>query len=53
MLDFEHEGVSKHLGHIADSMCEWEGQIAEELELTPADVASIKNDHQNKLSLQK
>ena len=52
MLDAEHDGVSKHLGQIADAMYEWEGPIAEQLELTRADVAAIKTEHQNKLRLQ-
>ena len=42
VLDFENNGVSKHLGQIADSMYEWEGPVAEQLDLTPADVAAIK-----------
>ena len=52
MLDFEHGGVSKHLGVIADAMCEWEGPIAEQLELTRADVAAIKTKHPGELRLQ-
>ena len=44
-LDFEHKGVPRHLGQIADSMSEWEGPIANQLELTPADVAAIKADN--------
>ena len=44
-LDFEHEGVPHHLGQIADSMSEWEGPIANQLELTPADVSAIKADN--------
>jgi hypothetical protein len=31
-----------HLGRIADTMYEWEGRVADELELTRADVAAIK-----------
>ena len=34
MLDSEHGRISKHLGQIADAMCEWEGLIAEQLGLT-------------------
>ena len=52
MLDSEHGGVSKHLGQIADDICEWEGPIAEQLELTIADVAAIKMEHPCKLRLQ-
>ena len=33
-------------------MCEWEGRIAEQLELTPADVAAIKMKHPGELQLQ-
>ena len=53
MLDFANIGVSKHLGQIADHMDMWEGRIAEELKLTPAEVACIKDKHPNKLELQK
>ena len=52
VLDSENGGVSKHLGEIADSMYEWEGPVAEQLGLTPADVAAIKTEHPNKLRLQ-
>ena len=52
VLDFGHGGVSKHLGQIADKMYEWEGPIAEQLELTKADVAGIKIEYPNKLGLQ-
>ena len=51
-LDAEHSGVPKHLGLIAESMDEWEGRIAEELGLTPADVAHIKTKHPSSLKLQ-
>ena len=52
MLDFENDGVSKHLGQIAESMYEWEGSVAEQLGLTPADIAAIKAEHPGKLKLQ-
>jgi hypothetical protein len=52
VLDFENDGVSKHLGQIADTMYEWEGPIAERLGLTRADVAAIKTKHPGKLKLQ-
>ena len=52
VLDFENGGVSKHLGQIADSMYEWEEQVAEQLGLTPADVAAIKVKHPSELRLQ-
>ena len=44
-MDSEHGGVSKHLGQIADAMYEWEGPIAEQLELTRADIAAINEEH--------
>ena len=54
MLDSENggSGVPRHLGQIADKMCEWEGSIAEELGLIPADVAAINTKHPGKLNLQ-
>ena len=52
VLDSDNEGVSKHLGQIADSMYEWEGHVAEQLGLAPADVAAIKTEHPGKLKLQ-
>ena len=52
VVDFEHDGVSKHLGQIADAMYEWEGPIAEQLELTEADIANIKTEYPKKLRLQ-
>ena len=52
VLDFDNNGVSKHLGQIADSMYEWEGPVAEQLDLTPADVAAIKVKHPGELRLQ-
>ena len=38
-----------HLEWIADNMPEWEGPIAEHLELTEADVAAIKTEHRLRL----
>ena len=43
---------SKHLGLIADSMSEWEGRIADELDLTSVDTAAIKRMNQNQLHLE-
>ena len=51
-LDFDNKGVSKHLGQIADSMYEWEGPVAEQLDLTPTDVAAIKMQYPGELRLQ-
>ncbi len=52
MLDFSNDGVSKHLGKIADIMCEWEGPIAEGLGLTPAEINAIKMKYPSELALQ-
>ena len=51
-IDFEHDGVQTHLGAIADVMDEWEGRVAEALELTPATIAGIKAKHPDNLNLQ-
>lgn len=53
VLDSGNRDVSKHLGRIADSMCEWEGRVAEVLELSSADVENIKEKHKQKFNLQK
>ena len=52
VLDFENGGVSKHLGQIADSMYEWEGPVAEQLGLTPVEIAAIKLKYPGELRLQ-
>ena len=52
VLDFNEHGISRHLGLIADSMYEWEGPVADELGLTPADVAAIIVKHPHDLRLQ-
>ena len=52
VLDSEHGGVSKHLGQIADAMYEWEGPIAEQLELTKPDIAAIWTKYPRELNLQ-
>lgn len=52
VLDVNNDGVSKHLGQIADAMHEWEGPIAEHLGLTKAEIAAIKTQHPRKLMLQ-
>ena len=43
---------SKHVGQIADKMYEWEGKIADELELTQFDVKAITTKHPKELELQ-
>ena len=52
VIDIENDGVPKNLGKIVASMYEWEGRIADELELTPADVAAVKTKHPFDLKLQ-
>ena len=52
VLDAANGGVPLHIGQIADAMHEWEGQLAEQLGLTDADVAEIKTAHPNQLKLQ-
>ena len=51
LIDFGSKAL-KHLGRIADSMSAWEGKIADELDLAPADVEAIKRKHPNELKLQ-
>ena len=51
-LDFGNEGVPKDLGRIAETMYEWEGRVADNLNLTVADVAAIKVKHPDDLKLQ-
>ena len=51
-IDCDNCGVLKHLGLIADSMSEWEGPIAECLDLTTADVAAIRDKYRGELRLQ-
>ena len=51
-MDSEYGGVPQHLGQIADSMYKWKGPIAEQLGLTPADVAAIKAKYPGELNLQ-
>lgn len=51
-LDFEHGGVPKHVERIASSMDEWEGGVATGLGLSKVDVAAIKTEHRDRLSLQ-
>ena len=52
IIDSENDGVSKHLGQIADHMYEWEGKIAEHLDLSAADIAQIRVKHPGELKLQ-
>ena len=46
VMDFRNSGVSKQM---ADTMHEWEGPVAEQLE---ADIAAIKIKHPGELKLQ-
>ena len=52
MMLLDAEVQEKHIGMIADSMSEWEGRIAEELELNQHDIACIKEKYDKKLDLQ-
>ena len=52
VLDSDNNGVPKHLGEIADQMSEWEGPIAEWLDLTSSEIAGVKTEHPKKLRLQ-
>ena len=52
VLDYVNDGVSKHLGQIADSMHEWKGPVAEELGLTIVDIAAITTKYPSELILQ-
>lgn len=52
VLDSNCGGVPKHLGQIADFMYEWEGPVADHLQLSPADIANIKKKHPGQLKLQ-
>ena len=52
VLDYDSGGVQKDAGQIADEMSEWEGRLAESLELTIVDVAEIKTKHPRSLNLQ-
>ena len=51
-LDFNHGGVPIDLSTIASSMDEWEGNIAEQLQLTRPEIEDIKMEYPGKLSLQ-
>lgn len=55
MLDttiLDKEIGSSHRGKIAELMAEWEGRIADELNLTDTDVADIKHQYPRELKLQ-
>ena len=52
VLDINNDGVSLHLGQIADKMCDWKGSIADHLGLTPADIAAINTQYPTDLKLQ-
>lgn len=51
-LDFEHDGVQTDLGKIADSMDEWEGLVADKLQLTRSDIAAIREKYPKELKQQ-
>lgn len=47
MIDFDNNGVDRHLGLIADFMDQWDRRITDELELTEADIADVSAKKQN------
>ena len=51
-LDFEHKGVEKDLGEIANHLMDWESR-ASHLGLTKVDISEIKNSYRNKPALQR
>ena len=56
-IDFEHRNaqgnlVPKHLGKIADSMTDWEGPIADHLDLSEADRSDIRERNSREPKLQ-
>ena len=51
MTLLDDEIKAKHIGVIADSMSEWEGRIAEKLELSRPNIACIKKEYK-RLDLQ-
>ena len=53
VIDAENGGVSKHLGRIADHINEWEGRIAEELDLSDAEITAITKKYPVALNMQK
>ena len=52
VLDSKCGGIPKHSGQIADSIHEWEGSVAEQLDLSEVDVANIKRKYPGELKLQ-
>lgn len=51
-IDAQFGGVPKHLGQIAKSIDKWEGQVADQLRLTEAEVEQIKMKFHGGLELQ-
>ena len=51
-LDFDHDGVQRDLGTITNSMDEWEGNVAEQLQLTRHEIEAIRKKHPGDLPLQ-
>ena len=52
MTQLNIEVQEKYLGDIADSVNEWEGQIADKLKLKASDVEDIKKKYPQKFKLQ-
>lgn len=53
VLDWDQEGVEKHLDKIAYQMIEWEQKLAIELEMTEVDIHDIKERYQKSGRLQR
>ena len=51
-LDFDHDGVQRDIGTITNSMDEWEGNVAEQLQLTRHEIEAIRKKYPGDLSLQ-
>ena len=57
-LDFEHRDdrshvIPKHLGRIAESMTDWEGDIADHLDLSEVDRSDIRERYIREPKLQR
>ena len=57
-IDFEHRNerdqlIPRHLGKMAESMTDWEGVIADHLDLSEPDRSEIKYKYPKELELQR
>lgn len=51
-IDLGSQVHHTHLGQIADRIVEWKGEVAEQLKLSPAEIAGIEVKHPKALNLQ-